>query len=265
MTLERNVIGSQISKNIFDELIPLNPKNKVREIQNFVAKTVADNSDLPELDSHILTQALTHKSFAHEVSHELENNEVLEFLGDAVLDLIVSEKLMELYPNVSEGKLSKLRSSIVNEKSLTTFSEALKLGQFLLVGKGELKSDGHMKSSLLSNAFEAVIGAIYKNKGLEAARSFFYETVDKADQDTWSLESLESFDAKTRLQEMVMKKYQTLPEYKSESVDDEFKIKCFIRNQEIAQVTHSSKKKGMQELAQKILNENLLDTLEKEC
>src|SRR3989338_6502662 len=118
-------------------------------------------------DPAILRQALRHKSHAHEERRTLKphefvqlHNERLEFLGDAVLQLVISDLLCEKYPNVDEGKLSKMRSALVNEEMLTEVAKNLQLGVHLLLGKGELSSGGAEKRSILSSTYEAILGAM---------------------------------------------------------------------------------------------------------
>src|SRR5690606_7587849 len=111
--------------------------------------------------------AITHRSFAHEVKFKCEHNEKLEFLGDSVLQLIISQKLYEMYPDLKEGVLSKLRSSIVNEASLFKLAKSLELDGLILLGRGEFNEEGYLKPSLLSNLFEAILGAVYLDSNLQ--------------------------------------------------------------------------------------------------
>ena len=119
-----------------------------------------------------LLLALRHSSFANESKEDDESNERLEFLGDSVLSLIVSEYMYLNYPGLPEGEMSRIRASVVCRASLSSLSRRLTLGEFLLLGKGENESDGRDKDSILENAFEALVAAVYLDGGLTAARGF---------------------------------------------------------------------------------------------
>ncbi len=138
--------------------------------------------DLKELEAYIgyrfddrglLDNALTHRSFVNENSAlPCKDNERLEFLGDAVLELTVSDMLMKKFPDYAEGELSKLRASVVNEQPLATLARRFRIGEFLLLGKGEEASGGRTKSSLLANAFESVVAALYLDGGFDRTAAF---------------------------------------------------------------------------------------------
>jgi ribonuclease III len=124
-------------------------------------------------DSALLTQALTHKSgVGHEDRMGLHSNERMEFLGDAVLNCLVTEHLYRLYPEKPEGQLSKIKSLVVSRKILGNLALSIDLGTYLIFGNSEIKSGGVQRHSIVSNAFEAVIGAVYLDGGLDAARKF---------------------------------------------------------------------------------------------
>lgn len=160
----------------------------------------------------LLQQALTHKSFSHERKKELDN-EKLEFLGDAVLDLVVGELLLLHFPEDSEGGLSKKRASIVNEDVLFQIGQKLGIAEVLLLGKGETLSGGAQKPRLISSAFEALVGAIFLDGGFEVSRVFvqreFRPVMGLLDQQLVDFER----DYKTRLQEMVQKNEKKTPTY----------------------------------------------------
>ncbi len=125
-------------------------------------------------DISLLRQAMTHRSFVNEHSGaEWKHNERLEFLGDAVLNLSLSTMLLDQYPDLPEGHLSKIRAGQVNEKKLASLSLQLGLGAYLLIGKGEERTGGREKPSLLADTFEAVLGAIYLDGGFNAALIFY--------------------------------------------------------------------------------------------
>lgn len=173
----------------------MNNKNLV-EFEKIIEYKFKDNS--------LLRLALTHSSFANE--HKLgknEYNERLEFLGDAALDLIVSRHIYKKFPELPEGELSKLRASVVCEGSLAKKAREICLGDFLLLGKGEEITGGRSRESVLADAFEAVIGAIYLDGGMECAEKY----VERLMTDV--VENLKSdyrfMDCKTRLQEIIQK------------------------------------------------------------
>jgi ribonuclease III len=166
-------------------------------------------------DSALLDQALTHKSHVNEAKHKhLKHNERLEFLGDAVLTLVISEHLAMLFPESTEGDLSKLKARLVSEVSLATASRRLDLGALLRLGRGEELTQGREKPSILANTLEAVVAAIYLDGGLEAARRFVLRIFTTELQDVQEVGgSAALHDYKTRLQEWCQKEYDTLPHY----------------------------------------------------
>lgn len=125
----------------------------------------------------LLERALVHRSWAHDQSPPVPDNERLEFLGDAVLGLVVAEFFVREFPNVGEGRLTRARVRLVRAESLSAHARELSLGEHLLLGRGEAEQGGRDKDSILSNAFEAIIGAIYRDGGLEAARRFVLGTM----------------------------------------------------------------------------------------
>ena len=150
-------------------------------------------------DKNLLLLAMTHSSYANEQKgKKKENNERLEFLGDAVLEVTISDYLFKQYKNYDEGKLTKLRSSLVCEYTLAICARDVCLGQFLLLSKGEDMTGGRERDSILSDAFEALIGAIYLDGGMEHAAAFIHKNLLKDVEDKTLF-----YDAKTILQEMV--------------------------------------------------------------
>lgn len=147
----------------------------------------------------LLRQALTHSSYANERHmKKLSDNERLEFLGDAVLEIITSEHLYEIYPDDPEGELTRLRASIVCEQTLAFCTRSLDLGDYLFLGKGEDLTGGRKRKSILSDAFEAVMGAIYLDGGFASAKEFIHRFVLN------DIEHMQLFyDSKTILQEIV--------------------------------------------------------------
>lgn len=202
----------------------------------------------------LITEALTHKSYKKPY-----NNERLEFLGDAVLDLIVGEYLFQKFPKEAEGVLSKIRASLVNEKGFTKLALAINLGDSILISSAEENNNGRTKPSLLSNAFEAVIGAIYLESGLKVAAKIAIHLIESNYQ-TIDLNSL-SKDFKTTLQELTQADFGETPTYKMVRAfgpdhKKEFEIAIELQNKTIASAIGRSKKEAQQkaaEIALKIL------------
>lgn len=151
----------------------------------------------------LLEQAFTHSSYVNEHRNlRISDNERLEFLGDAVLELLVSRFLFQTYPNVSEGKLTKLRAAIVREDSLASFAKECGFDQFIRLGKGEENSGGRKRASLLCDLFESFLGAVYLDQGLEVVEGFLNQVIfPKVLAGAFSHE----MDHKTRLQEVLQK------------------------------------------------------------
>lgn len=161
----------------------------------------------------LLLTALTHSSYANENKNEhIEYNERLEFLGDAVLGFVVGGYLYKHFPNISEGELSKLRASVVCEAMLSEKSRALNIGDNMRFGHGEEMSGGRQRVSILADAFEAVIGAIYLDGGIEAATAFILEQLE---DDIYKMKKVfKTLDSKTNLQELIQKNSSNPISYK---------------------------------------------------
>lgn len=199
----------------------------------------------------LLEQALTHRSFANEHAAEgVKDNERLEFLGDAVLDLVIGHYLMDQFPSHSEGELSMTRAQMVSEVGLTKVARELAIGSWLRLGKGEEQSGGRDKSSILSDAVEAVIAAIYLDAGLEVARGFVHRSFASH---TPTMPGVGG-DHKTRLQELVQSRWRIAPVYKlvGESGPDHekrFEVAVVVDEKEIARASGRSKKIAEQNAA----------------
>jgi ribonuclease III len=163
-------------------------------------------------DSYLLNKALTHKSYTNERDGDMKNNERFEFLGDAVLDLIVSDYCILTFLDYTEGSLSKIRASVVKESCLAVVASGLNLGEFLLLGKGEEFSGGRTKSSLLANAFEAVSGAIYRDGGVSSANKILLPLLKE--EINIVAKTSEYRDYKSELQELTQNKFSCIPNYK---------------------------------------------------
>ncbi|WP_158748286.1 ribonuclease III [Acidobacterium sp. S8] len=223
---------------------------------------------------HLLVQALTHSSLAHE--HHLseiagdeappEDNEQLEFLGDAVIGLLVAESLFKRFPELSEGELTRLRSALVSRKHLGQVGARLKLGKYLLLGKGEERSGGRKKSALLANGIEAVIAALYLDAGLEIARAFVEREVlepSVMDLQKELLEGRSIGDHKSALQEYLQANKGSQPVYivKGESGPDHrkrFTVEVRVADngtagKALARGMGTTKKKAEQEAARRAM------------
>ena len=199
------------------------------------------------LDIKLLNKALTHKSYANEKNKKLKHNERMEFLGDSVLDILVSNYLVEKFSDFSEGTLSKIRASVVNESCLAQLAQKINLGNYLLLGKGGDRSGGREKHSILADAFEALAGAVFRDGGLSAASGIFLplliEEVDKTSE-SWSFK-----DFKSDLQEYTQNKLFCIPSYKvvREIGPDhakEFEVVVSIKNEEHGKGLGRSKKEA---------------------
>lgn len=214
------------------------------------------NSDLKELekrlgyrfkDTKTITQALTHRSFV-----KAKNNERLEFLGDAVLDLVVGEYLYHKFEDASEGELSKLRASLVSEKGFELLAQNLNLGEFIYISAAEENNNGREKASILSNTFEALMGAIYLENGLDVVKtivtkqlSIVYPKID--------MQSIFK-DYKTTLQELTQAHFGVTPEYvllRAVGPDHqkEFEMAVTINKKEFSRSFGKSKKDAEQKSA----------------
>ncbi len=205
-------------------------------------------------DPALLATALTHSSFRGDPGHQdAEDNERLEFLGDAILDWLVSESLYRLFPDAQEGALSRARSNLVCAEGFHGVAERLDLGRYLRIGPGEEKTGGRAKPALLANAVEALAAAIYLDGGAEAARKFVGEFV-LAEIEEQGLESFAAADSKTQLQEMLQARRQSPPRYQlaaSTGPDHEktFLVELWLGDRVIAQGSGPTKKAAEQQAA----------------
>ena len=216
----------------------------------------------------LLNQALTHKSYVHEQREPVQHNERLEFLGDAVLGLVISDYSYGRFPDLAEGELSKLRASLVNEGNLARIARRLELGTYLLVGRGEELTGGRAKASLLADTLEAVLAAIYLDSSLEDV----YQVVLQCFQEDLATVLHEGHkDYKSELQEYTQEKFGCIPTYivvRERGPDHEkvFEVKLAIRGHLQGFGAGKSKKEAEQEAARKVLKafsevELLTDTI----
>ncbi len=202
-------------------------------------------------DRQKLIEALTHKSYKKPY-----NNERLEFLGDAVLDLVVGEYLYDRFPKAREGELSKMRASLVNEAGFKKLADALDLGRYIYISPAEENNKGRSKPSLLSNAFEAVMGAIYLESGLDEVRRITIDLIESC-YPKIDLGSLFK-DYKTTLQELTQAKFGVIPDYilKDATGPDhnkEFEVEVRVNDRLLATAKGKSKKSAQQEAAHRAL------------
>ena len=214
----------------------------------------------------LLLLSLTHKSYSHEQASGLarshSDNERLEFLGDAVLDLALSAILMKRFPNDTEGALSKKRASLVNEETLAKLAMELRLDTLIRLGKGETKTGGLQKPRILASSFEAIVGAIFLDGGFPPAMNAA-ETLFDARLGEIALSNIDfKHDFKTRLQERAQEVRKATPTYKIESElgpdhDKLFEVSVLLDGEPLARGSGKSKKSAEQEAARKALE--LLD------
>lgn len=209
-------------------------------------------------DIKLLNKALTHRSYANENSETLKHNERLEFLGDSVLDILVSDYLVHEYSEFAEGTLSKIRAAVVNETCLAKLAKNIKLGNYLLLGRGEDLSGGREKASILADTFEALAGAVFCDGRFDAASNIFLplliEEITKTAQ-SWSFR-----DFKSDLQEYTQNKLVCIPSYRvvREIGPDhakKFEVVVMIKN-EVEGKGFGRSKKEAEQAAAKMAMEN---------
>ena len=191
--------------------------------ETWLAKTLSYEFN----DAHLLQQALTHRSCPG------ENNERLEFLGDAVLDFVISDVVFHSHPDAPEGDLSRLRASLVKDTSLAELALSLGLGEHLILGGGERKTGGHRRESILADALEAIFGAVYIDAGYDAAAELIKRAFGDRLRNLPEIEELR--DPKTRLQEWLQARGLGLPEYELVGVSGKahqqtFEVRCSIQD-----------------------------------
>lgn len=205
-------------------------------------------------DSALLTLALTHRSVPG------HNNERLEFLGDALLSLIIAEFLYRQFPKASEGQLSQLRSSLVKGNTLASIGESLQLSDHLFMGAGEFKTGGHHRRSTLANAMEAIFAAIYLDGGLSACQHVVQHLFNNHFQ-TLSLNPVQLKDAKSQLQEWLQARHWSLPIYTVQDVSGqahqrEFTVECQVEQwNHTVQGVGTSRRKAEQMAARQLLKQ----------
>jgi len=204
-------------------------------------------------DLNLLKESLIHKSYSYEnLAEKIKHNERLEFLGDAVLELVISDLLMEHFSDSREGELSRLRASIVNETQLATVASTLDLGKLLYLGKGEEQTKGRTKNSILADAYEALLAAIYIDGGYEKVYSViqqqFIPLIEQAKKSGFDR------DFKTQLQQEAQSRYKQVPRYKvreenGPAHNKTFQVAVYVKRQLLALGSGKSKKEAEQDAA----------------
>ena len=219
---------------------------------NAAAKWLQTSIDYDFDDPSLLERALTHRSAPG------SNNERLEFLGDAVLDFVVSDIVFHLESDADEGDLSRLRASLVRDTTLAEVAAGIGLGRHLILGPGELKSGGFRNTSILADALEAIFGAVYLDRGFEAADAVIRRALDSRIRSLPDVAELK--DPKTRLQERLQAAGHPLPDYQTESVSGKahrqtFLVRCVVTAFDLdTQGKGSSRRDAEQEAARRMLD-----------
>jgi len=210
----------------------------------------------------LLNKSLTHKSYSNEVLLTSKNNERLEFLGDSVIDLIMADYMFLTYPDLPEGSLSKIRAAIVNENSLARLAIKLELGSYLLLGKGESFSGGRQKASILANAYEALVGALFCDSDFRTTADVFLpQLIEKIDE---FMGACIATDFKSDLQEYTQNRFSCVPLYEvvgeiGPGHNKRFDVKVKIRSQVLGSGKGRSKKEAEQNAAKEALSTFLTD------
>ncbi|MBN2434528.1 MAG: ribonuclease III [Spirochaetes bacterium] len=227
-------------------------KNRSKDLNRLqkILKVKFTNLDL-------LNRSLTHRSYANELPYPVKENERLEYLGDSVLGLVINEYLYKRFESYHEGDLAKIKSTVVSEEMLAAVAFELKIGQFILLGKGEENSGGRSRLSILANTVEAIIGAMYLDRGLKASKKFILSVFKKYIDQVDKIPTMR--DPKTSLQEIVQKKYKKKPDYillKEEGPDHEklFTVALTINGRVVIEGSGTSKRRAEVDAARKILN-----------
>lgn len=222
-------------------------------------ESLAKHIGVTFIDINFLRTACTHRSYLNENrSSGLEHNERLEFLGDAVLELVVTSFLFRKYPMKQEGDLTAFRSAIVNTVSLTKVAEHLGLNDYILLSKGEAKDTGRARSIIIANAVEATIGAIYMDQGYNIAANFIADHILNVIDIEEIVANRSWIDAKSRFQEVAQEKASLTPNYKTlkevgPDHDKQFTLGVFLGDVQISTGTGPSKQEAEQKAAEKAL------------
>jgi ribonuclease-3 len=216
-----------------------------------MAQTKAINALLKKLeysfsDMGLLDEALTHRSYSS------KNNERLEFLGDGILNFVIAHELFKQYPDVQEGDLSRLRANLVNKDSLAEIAGYLELGEVISLGSGELKSGGFRRPSILADAVESILGAVYCDGGFELCRELIVRLYANRLALSMDLQSLK--DPKTQLQELLQSRHFSLPDYQVTTITGQahaqvFHVKCSIDKMKVEVTGEGKSRRKAEQIA----------------
>lgn len=229
-------------------------KERRKRLKEFTKKL-----NLKIKDFEIFERALIHSSFVNESNEKIRDNENLEFLGDAVLNLVICDFLYNKYQDLTEGDLTKIKSHVVSSEVLATFAKRIHLGDYIMLGKGEELSNGREKTSILADTYEALLAAIYLDTGFDSVRNFlvkkFRGKIEKLKN------SPHKIDFKSRFQEFALESTSKLPEYRildetGPNHDKKFKVGLYMLN-EMVSVGSGKTKKEAQQNAARIALDNL--------
>ena len=215
------------------------------------------NAKLPQFnDEKIQALAFTHRSYLNENKNISESNERLEFLGDSILSFVVSSHIYETNPNLKEGELTSLRSVLTNTQTLYAVSESLGLGNLLKMSKGEEESGGRTNKTILANTYEAVVGGLFLDGGIEKARDFITTTILENKDQFIDEQGLK--DAKSMLQEFMQEKYKVSPDYRildeeGPDHDKKYTAGVFLNGEEVSKGVGRSKQEAEKDDAQKAM------------
>lgn len=215
------------------------------------------NVTLPEFkDENIRKLAFTHRSYLNENKEVQESNERLEFLGDSILSFVVSSHIYTQHPDIKEGDLTSLRSVLTNTQTLYLVSESMGLGNLLTMSKGEEDGGGRTNKTILANTYEAVVGGLYLDQGIDAAREFITRTILDNQNEFVGTQGLK--DAKSMLQEYMQEKFKVSPDYRileeqGPDHDKNYTSGVFLNGELIAKGVGHSKQEAEKDAAQKAL------------
>lgn len=226
--------------------------------ENMRSNDFAQNAGLQFTDVGLLQRALTHRSFVNEHPEILEDNERLEFLGDAVLDFLTGAWLYNRFPEMDEGQLTRLRSALVRTEQLAAFAQDIQMGQAMLLGRGEEATGGRERQALLCGAFEALIGAIYVDSGLDRVMEFMEPRLEIAAEAVLEDESL--FDARSLLQIWAQANVGETPRYRTVSSHGpdharEFVVEVSLQGKPLGEGRGRSKQEAAQRAASEALSQ----------
>ncbi|OWZ84195.1 ribonuclease III [Natranaerobius trueperi] len=224
-------------------------------VEHYSVNNLRENLEI-EVDDSLLLQAVTHTSYAHEQRKSVIHNERLEFLGDAVLELAISEALYKKHSELPEGELTKIRAELVCEPSLVKIAHKLELGLYLRLGKGEENTGGRKRPSILADTVEAVLGAVFLSQGYDSTKTVIYQLFQDQISD---ISNKHIGDYKTVVQELTQEKFSQIPQYHivdevGPDHDKQFIAEVYLDEKLIGRGKGKSKKVAEQNAAHTALN-----------